>query len=184
MAILTLVSLCVVATGVGTIAAASFEATAHATTALTAHVYDASPELVTLRVSVSPAIPGVRMTPNGTHAVFRESQAGTIVGVFAAKSVPGAADDIAVIGRQWDTAVAKDWPGHEVLDIPKWSPAKNDAWVNGIIERQQRVYIASPKTKANLWDAVNNRTTVFGRELGQLFDAGYMRSGDYLLPPG
>jgi len=61
-------------------------------------------------------------------------------------------------------------------------PAKNDAWVNGIIERQQRVYIGSPETKANLWDPVNNSSTVFGRELQQFFDAGYARSGDYLLP--
>ena len=36
-------------------------------------------------------------------------------------------ETIAVIGRQWDTAVAKDWPGHKVLDIPDWSLAKNDA---------------------------------------------------------
>jgi hypothetical protein len=89
-----------------------------------------------------------------------------------------------VIGRQWDTAVAKDWPGHDVLDIPKWSIAKNHAWVDGVIERGQKVYIASPECKANLWDAVNNRSTVFGREPSPFFGAGYRRSGDYLLPPG
>ena len=65
-----------------------------------------------------------------------------------------------------------------------WSLAKNDAWVNGVVQKAQRVYVGSPETKANLWDAVNNRSTVFGRELGQLSDAGYTRSGDYLLPPG
>ena len=71
-----------------------------------------------------------------------------------------------------------------MLDIPKWSIAKNDSWVNGFIQRGQRVYIASPETKANLWDAVNNRSTKFCRELQQFFDAGYTRSGDYLVPPG
>lgn len=159
--------------------APSSAATATITYDTSAYTYDASSGLSTQDAAASP-----RGSPATLTAASREDSVSLGRFGVAAKSVPGAADDIAVIGRQWDTAVAKDWPGHEVLDIPKWSPAKNDAWVNGIIERQQRVYIASPETKANLWDAVNNRTTVFGRELGQLFDAGYMRSGDYLLPPG
>ncbi|MHB8968812.1 MAG: hypothetical protein ACYC5A_11215 [Thermoleophilia bacterium] len=30
--------------------------------------------------------------------------------------------DVKVIGRSWDTAVAKSWEGHDVLDIPNWTP--------------------------------------------------------------
>jgi hypothetical protein len=42
----------------------------------------------------------------------------------------GVADAVVVIGRQIDTAVAKDWAGHVVLDLPaaEWSIAKNDAF--------------------------------------------------------
>lgn len=65
-----------------------------------------------------------------------------------------------------------------------WTIAKNDAWVRSVVDRRMKVYIGSPETKVNLWDAVNNRSTVFGRELQQFVDAGYRRSGDYLIPPG
>jgi hypothetical protein len=89
-----------------------------------------------------------------------------------------------VIGRRWDTAVAKDWPGHEVLDITDWSVAKNDQWVQSIIGRKMPVYVASPATWSNLWDAAKNRPTVFGRELRQLSEAGYTWNGYTLMPPG
>ena len=133
-----------------------------------------------------------RQCANGPGACILEIAAATplgkgpkvMKGLDDIADAANTADNVAVIGRQWDTAVAKDWPGHEVADIPKWSIAKNDAWVNGVIERGQKVYIGSPETKANLWDSVNNRSTVFGRELSQFLDAGYTRSGDYLLPPG
>jgi hypothetical protein len=73
-----------------------------------------------------------------------------------------------------------------VLDLPaaEWSIAKNDAFIQGVIDARQTVYIGSPTNAANLFDAVANRATVFGRELQQFLDAGYRRSGDYLLPPG
>ncbi|HVW24904.1 MAG TPA: RHS repeat-associated core domain-containing protein [Polyangiaceae bacterium] len=93
------------------------------------------------------------------------------------------ASDTAVIGRQIDTAVAKDWAGHDVLDIPDWTIEKNDAWVQAAVDRKATVYIASPLTKANLYDAVAGRFTVFGREVGQFLKAGYKISGDYLVPP-
>ena len=40
---------------------------------------------------------------------------------------------------------------------------------------------ASPFTA--LWDAVNDRETVFARELRQLKEAGYKQVGDYMVPP-
>ena len=60
------------------------------------------------------------------------------------------AKPVAVIGRIPDTAVAKEWPGHEVLDIPDWKIEKNDAWVQSVIERRMDVYIASPEVPENL----------------------------------
>jgi hypothetical protein len=88
-----------------------------------------------------------------------------------------------VLGRQVDTAVAKDWAGHSALDIPNWTLAKNDAWIQNIIDTRGSVYLGSPQTRATLWDAVNNRPTVFARELEQLRNAGYTQVGDYMYPP-
>jgi RHS repeat-associated protein len=102
----------------------------------------------------------------------------------AAKTGPGAADDIYVIGRQVDTTVAKDWAGHKILDIPNWTLKKNDAWVQGIIDSRAKVYIGTPQTQKTLWDAANSRPTVFARELEQLQGAGYKQVGDYMHPPG
>ncbi|MEU9956143.1 polymorphic toxin-type HINT domain-containing protein [Streptomyces sp. NPDC050982] len=95
----------------------------------------------------------------------------------------GSTDELAVIGRQVDVEVAKRWPNHEVLNLPrgKWTSVEdNDRWIQGIIEARQPVYVASP-TVNNL--TVEGRETVFSRELRQLREAGYTRSGNYLLPP-
>jgi RHS repeat-associated protein len=107
--------------------------------------------------------------------------------LFALPEVDAAqgAKAFVVIGKQVDTAVAKDWAGHVVLDLPRseWSIVKNDAWVQSAIDARQSVYLASPTTEANLLNAVSGRSTVFGRELQQFLDAGYQRVGDYLHPP-
>jgi len=42
--------------------------------------------------------------------------------------------------------------------------------------------LGSPQNKGTLWDAANNRPTVFSRELDQLNAAGYKQVGDYMLP--
>lgn len=104
--------------------------------------------------------------------------------VAATEGASGAVDSVVVIGRQIDTAVAKDWAGHTVLDLPasEWSIEVNDAFIQGAIDARQTVYLASPTTEANLFNAVAGRATVFGRELQQLFEAGYTRAGDYLVP--
>jgi hypothetical protein len=92
---------------------------------------------------------------------------------------------VIVIGRQVDTAVAKDWAGHTVLDLPQeaWSLDVNDAFIEQAIEEGQTVYLASATTEANLFDAVAGRATVFAREVQQFLAAGYTRVGDYLVPP-
>ncbi|MFG2055214.1 RHS repeat-associated core domain-containing protein [Micromonospora sp. NPDC048930] len=91
--------------------------------------------------------------------------------------------NIAVIGRLEDTAVARGWPGHDVLNIPDWTIKKNDAWVQAVIDNKQDVYLASPQTTSNLWDATKARETVFARELRMLRDAGYTADGDYMRAP-
>jgi RHS repeat-associated protein len=90
---------------------------------------------------------------------------------------------IYVIGKRSDTLVAKSWSGHEILDIPDWTLEKNDEWIQGIINRRATVYLASPQNENTLWDAANNRPTVYARELEQLRVAGYTQVGDYMMPP-
>jgi hypothetical protein len=97
----------------------------------------------------------------------------------------GDADDVVVLGRQADTAAAKGWDGHVVLDTPEWSLDLNDEFIRGAIEQQRRIYLASP-TKGNLIQTSGKfagRPSVYARELNMLRAAGYERSGDYLLPP-
>ncbi|MHB1954481.1 MAG: hypothetical protein ACYCOU_12110 [Sulfobacillus sp.] len=59
----------------------------------------------------------------------------------------------------------------------------NDAFIQEAINARQTVYLASPTTEANLFDEVAGRPTVYGRELQQFMNSGYIRSGDYLFPP-
>lgn len=122
----------------------------------------------------------------GSAALFSRAGAITNAEALAAEDGADAGDTVAVIGRQADTAVAKDWAGHEVLDLPanEWSIAKNDQWVQGVIDRKMSVYVGSNPTWENVWDAANGRTTVFGRELQQFQNAGYTWDGWYLVPPG
>ncbi len=79
-----------------------------------------------------------------------------------------------------------EWAGHEVLDLPanEWTLAKNDQWVQSVIDRKMPVYVGSNPSWQNLWDAAAGRTTVFGRELGQFLNAGYTWDSWTLVPPG
>lgn len=98
----------------------------------------------------------------------------------------GKPGDIVVIGRQADTAVAKGWKGHVTLDAPDWSLKLNDEFIAGAIEQGRRVYLASP-IKGNLVQTSGRYAggpTIYARELRQLKQAGYVRRGDYLEPPG
>jgi hypothetical protein len=85
---------------------------------------------------------------------------------------------IKVIGRRPDTAVAKDWPKHDVLDVPDhlWDMQVNDRWVQEGINNRQVFYTASPETAENL-------AGVYGREIEQIKSAGYQKIGDAYYPP-
>jgi len=87
-----------------------------------------------------------------------------------------------VLGREPDTKVAGDWPGHTILALDDWNPRKNGEWIQSIVDQRGEVYIGSP-TKGNLWNPKRGESTVFARELKQLEDAGYRRVGDRMVPP-
>ena len=91
-------------------------------------------------------------------------------------------DGTPVLGKIPDTEIAEDWPDHAVLNIRFWSPEKNDAWIQSIIDQRGRLYLASPLTRANLTDP-KYLDSVFGREYKMLRRAGYRRVGDYMEPP-
>jgi hypothetical protein len=54
-----------------------------------------------------------------------------------------------------------------------WTAQINDAWVLGIIHQRVSVRFLADLTVANLWDKENNRPTALGREVTQLYHAGY-----------
>jgi hypothetical protein len=67
---------------------------------------------------------------SGLFGLFRAAGAAADAAPAAARvATPVAERATAVIGRLPDTSVAKDWAGHEVLDLPDWTLAKNDEWV-------------------------------------------------------
>jgi hypothetical protein len=106
-------------------------------------------------------------------------------GAKALPSITGAADDVIVLGRQVDTAVAQNWPGHKVLSIDNWTLARNDNFIATAIERGQNAYLASPMA-GNLVQQAGRyagQPTVFAREIGQLLAAGYKQVGNYLVHP-
>jgi hypothetical protein len=92
-------------------------------------------------------------------------------------------DGTPVLGRLHDTDVAKDWPGHAVLDIPRWDIDKNREWIQSIVDQRGRVYLGSP-VEGNMWNFRRGEPSVFAQEMQQLKDAGYRRVGDYMEPPG
>ena len=54
-----------------------------------------------------------------------------------------------------------------------WTAQINDTWVLGIIHKRLSVRFLADLTEANLWDKDNNRPTALGREVTQLYHAGY-----------
>jgi len=102
-----------------------------------------------------------------------------------ARTLLGNPGDTVVLGRQPDTAVANGWPGHSVLDDPNWSLNLNDEFVQGAMDYQRPIYLAS-EPAGNLIQEAGERAgqpTIFARELDQLSEAGYSRSGDYMVMP-
>jgi RHS repeat-associated protein len=99
------------------------------------------------------------------------------------KQSSGSAEPL-VIGRLPDTKTG-DKLGMTRLNDPNWSPNVNDAWMQGGIDARKPFYLGSEPSDANRYNAPGSEhpTTVFHRELGQLENAGYNRTGDYMTPP-
>jgi len=102
-----------------------------------------------------------------------------------AHGLMGNPGDEVVIGRLPDTAVARDWPGHVVLQTDDWTPQLNRDFIQAAIDYQRPVYIGSPIEGNMIQEAGEyaGRPTIFAEELEQLREAGFTPDGDYLLPP-
>jgi RHS repeat-associated protein len=113
----------------------------------------------------------------------------TPAGTFAGLGRPDLeGKPIAAVGRLPDTSQFIGKPGYDVLNVPDWTIAKNDDWINGHVAAGNPVQFVSDKTPENLWDTAANRPTVTGREVGMLEGSGYTwhDAGSgllYLLPP-
>lgn len=93
--------------------------------------------------------------------------------------------EVKVIGRLEDTAAAKGWKDHDVLDIPNWNMQKNMEWVDSGIAKGQDFYTAS-RESGNLIQTTgkyNGTPTVYAQEIDRLVAAGYKKVGDYYVHP-
>lgn len=69
-----------------------------------------------------------------------------------------------------------------------WDFYMNDMFISGGISARKPFYLASKRTKSNLYDRFRNRPTIFARELAGLFAAGYelqslFDKSEALVPP-
>lgn len=138
-------------------------------------------------------IPIVGDLAKGTRKVDNVLDAADTVGDVVRRAPPGGAmeeaarkaGDIRVIGRRPDTEVAEEWPGHNVLNDPNWTIARNDEWIGDGVRNKENFYMASPED-GNLVQTsgpFEGQPTVYARELQQLEEAGYVRIGDYMVHP-
>jgi Flp pilus assembly pilin Flp len=138
------------------------------------------------------AIKGTKLAAKGVAKgakILSNTKAGAAVvgwvGSKLGRTATREATSVKVLGRQVDTAVAKNWDGHEVLDTPNWTLQKNAEWVDSGIQTRQNFYLASPR-EGNLIQTTGpfkGQPTVYALELQQLEKAGYKQMGDYMVHP-
>ncbi|MCG3177194.1 MAG: hypothetical protein MOGMAGMI_02162 [Candidatus Omnitrophica bacterium] len=82
-----------------------------------------------------------------------------------------------VIGHFQDTIIAKDWPGHNVLNLPPADFERlggweyNRRWLQSAIDRGDDIYLASE---------LKNPNSYFAKELEYLDSQGFERVGNYM----
>jgi hypothetical protein len=148
--------------------------------------------LLNANMAPAPATAPGPAAPAASDSIIRGTSDPIPNSVGDAMPSPPSGNQVAVIGSgsTGDTAAAKAFPGHDVLDIQNWTPAKNDAWVLSHADQGHSFYTATPLNDNSLWDSANGRPRVFSRELEQTFDLGYSQggptgtvAGDTLVPP-
>lgn len=78
-----------------------------------------------------------------------------------------------------DRATAGANKGSGVLSMRKWSVMVNDSWVLGGVHSNTYFYLASRRTRENLYDTKHARIRVFCRELIGIASCGYQFESPY-----
>lgn len=96
--------------------------------------------------------------------------------------------DIMVIGTSENTKFFRGAKGYQILDIPnsEWTREVNDAWIQGGIDRGA-VFQLEQGSATRTWVRKNRITglweeTQTSKEVQQLWGAGYVDEGDWLVP--
>ncbi len=110
--------------------------------------------------------------PAGAGYVQKLMKTSGATGKAVAKACPIEEKMITVIGHLPDTDVAKNWPGHNVLDIPHWSWEKNVQWLEDAVKRGDEIYIATKKIRPG---------SIAEREIQYLESLGYVRQGNNMI---
>jgi hypothetical protein len=135
----------------------------------------------------SPAVSLEQFRSVGREAIPRVLQAfGDAVRPMGELPAQFAGRRVTTLGRTWDIQAAKELGGFRVLDLPQgeWSIERNYNWLMDAVKNGDVFYLASPVTEQTLvgierWGGI----AVYTRELDLLLQAGYLRVGDYLIPP-
>ena len=141
---------------------------------------------------------GMGETDLGAGALGVEANGAMAVGdmgegaLAAEAESAGAADggSTYVLGHGPDRMVYEGLDGYKVLNVPNWTPALNDAWVDSGIHENASFLLTSPVGPETLvGQAEFDYETIYLREIAQLFDAGYTPFVDaagnvWMLPPG
>jgi RHS repeat-associated protein len=85
---------------------------------------------------------------------------------------------ITVIGARQDTLVAKGWPNHNVLDLPRneYTWQKNIGWLDGAINRNDIIYMAT-----NPEQCTGTYGQTYLKEIYYLESKGYVQNGNYMI---
>jgi len=114
---------------------------------------------------------------------------GLLAALPTAAAAPGLAAAIAepvpVIGSLSNTMPLIGNTMYNVFNPQVWTVAANAAWINGIISSGQSVALGTVLSSATTFNGgpYNGGFTMFGEELGWLFNAGYTVVGSYVVPP-
>jgi hypothetical protein len=118
----------------------------------------------------------------------------TVAGGFLAAAAGGEAlsslaaaiaQPVPVIGNLADTLPLAANQTYNVLPQLGWTFAGNQAWISSIVASGQSVALATSLTSAATFNngQFNAGFTMYGVELGWLFNAGYEVVGSYAVPP-
>ena len=147
--------------------------------ALAALALIAAPELIAFAPEALEAggLEGLGLEGSAAEAVALQGtglEGAGLEGALADAEVSGGGPSTYVLGHGDARLAYEGLEGFGTLNVPNWSVAVNDAWIASGIEDNASFLLTSdvgPETMVG--QAAYDYTTVYARELEQLFNAGY-----------